>query len=266
LSIAFSDAGSESGTQARLSFLDSKRINRALFGAWYEEDIYHQFCARFPRAMRLFRARIPKAMRARNLIFVHVPRVAGTSIVRALYGEGCIHHYSMRYYRTVDPGFAQSAPSFAVLRDPIDRFASAFAFVRAGGTDSCRLSDVFLRQTQGLARVDDYLAFLEERGPLDLDFVMRPQSWFVCGDDGEVLVKRLFLYGEDRPALGTFLNSHGIDVLPWLNRAERIELRLTPRQLRRIERLYASDFALIESVRRSRVEELRAEAFKIAAE
>jgi len=68
----------------RISFADSKRINRALFGAWYEEDIYDQFCGRFPHMMRAFRWRIPSAMRARNLIFVHVPRVAGTSIVRSL--------------------------------------------------------------------------------------------------------------------------------------------------------------------------------------
>jgi hypothetical protein len=97
---------------------------------------------------------------------------------------------------------------------------------------------------------------------------MRPQSWFVCGDDGAVLVKRLFLYGEDRPALGTFLKSHGIDVLPWLNRTERSELRLTPRQLQRIERLYASDFALIESARASRppAENREPEAIRIAAE
>jgi len=99
---------------------------------------------------------------------------------------------------------------------------------------------------------------------------MRPQSWFVCGDDGEILVKRLFLYGEDRPALGTFLKSHGIDALPWLNRTERSELRLTPRQLCRIERLYASDFALIDSLRASRRSaenrEPWSEAIRIAAE
>ena len=118
--------------------------------------------------------------------------------------------------------------------------------------------------------MDDYLSFLEDRRALDLDFVMRPQSWFVCGEDGAVLVKRLFLYGEDRPALGSFLKSHGIEVLPWLNRTERTELRLSPRQLGRIERLYASDFALIKSVRASRRpaenREPWSEAIRIAAE
>jgi hypothetical protein len=252
--------------EARPVRADSKSINRLLFGAWYEEDIYHQFCSHFPRAMRLFRGRIPAAMRARNLIFVHVPRVAGTSIVRALYGEGCIHHHSMHYYATLDPGFVEHAGSFALLRDPVARFASAFAFVRAGGTQSCRLSDAFLRQTERLTTVEDYLSFLEERGPLDLDFVMRPQSWFVCDDRGAVLVKDLFLLGEDSAALAAYLAPHGIGRLPWLNHAPRSQLLLNPRQRRRIERVYADDFALIDSVRRRKCERNAALAAKIAAE
>ena len=249
---------------------DSKRINHALFGAYYEEDIYDRACAALPVLARGLWWRMPAAMRRRKLIFVHVPRVAGMSIVRALYGQGGIRHFSMRYYHAIDPSFAAEAESFALLRDPVDRFVSAYAFVQSGGTSASRLSDVFVAQTADIATVDDYLCFLEERSALDLDFVMRPQSWFVCGDDGEVLVKRLFLYEEDRPALGAFLKSHGIDLLPWLNRTERTELSLTPRQLRRIERLYASDFALIESVRASRGpaenREPWSEAIRLAAE
>ena len=246
---------------------DPKRINRLVFGAWYEEDIYDRFCTALPAAMRAFFWRIPPAMRRRKLIFVHVPRVAGTSIVRALYGGGCIHHYSMRYYRAVHPAFAQSADSFAVLRDPFDRFASAYAFMRSGGTPSARLSDVFLRLTAHLVTVDDYLSFLEERGPLDLDFVMRPQSWFVCDPvTGEPLVKDLFLLEEDGSALAAYLARWHVGPLPWLNRSSSVHLLLNARQRRRIERLYADDFALIDSVRAKKRAWNDARAAGIAAE
>ena len=232
---------------------DPKGLNHALFGAWYEEDIYDRFCTRLPAVMRAFRWRIPAAMRARNLIFVHVPRVAGTSIVRTLYGDGCIHHHSMRYYRALDPAFAQSAGSFALLRDPFARFASAYAFVLAGGTPSSRLSDVFVRQTARVKTVDDYLAFLEGREALELDFVMRPQSWFVCDlVTGAPLVKDLFLLEDDAAALAAHLAPHKVGPIPWLNRARRADVLLNPRQRRRVERLYADDFALIDSVRAAR--------------
>ncbi len=235
--------------------MDPKRINHALFGAYYEEDIYDRFCGALPRAVRLLRARIPRAMRARNLIFIHVPRAAGTSIARALYGDGCTRHHSMRYFHALDPHFAASADSFAVLRDPFDRFASAFAFVGAGGTPTARLSAVFAHETRHVKTVDDYLSFLEGRGPLDLDFVMRPQSWFVCdgAHGGDVpLVKDLFLYGEDQAALLAYLAPQRVGPLPWLNRGSRLPLLLNARQRRRIEELYAQDFALIESVRAAR--------------
>jgi len=255
------------GSSARRLLPDPKDLNHALFGAWYEEDIYDKFCAAFPAAMRILWWRLPPAMRARNLIFVHVPRVAGTSIVRALYGEGCIHHHSMRYYRAIHPEFAQSAGSFALLRDPIDRFASAYAFVLAGGTPSSRLSDVFVRQTAGLKTVDDYLCFLEGRRALELDFVMRPQSWFVCDPvSGAPLVKNLFLLGEDAAALSAYLARQNIGPLPWLNRAPRAALLLNARQRRRIERLYADDFALIDSLRSARRKQAVFRIAGIAAE
>jgi hypothetical protein len=232
---------------------DAKQINHALFGAWYEEDIYDNFCARFPHLMRAFRWRIASGMRARALIFVHVPRVAGTSIMHALYGEGCIHHHSMRYYCAVHPSFAQGAQSFALLRDPFERFASAYAFVRAGGTPTSRLSDVFVRQTARVRTVEDYLCFLEGRGPLEMDFVMRQQSWFVCDTaSGAPLVKNLFVLGEDTAALAAYLAPQKIGPLPWLNRSPRTALLLTARQRSRVERLYAADFALIDSVRSER--------------
>jgi hypothetical protein len=243
-------------TNLHSRFPDSKAIHRALFGAYYEEDIYDKYCGLIPRAMRVFQWRIEEAVRRRNLIFVHVPRVAGTSIAQALYGPRCTRHHSIRYYKTVAPEFWARADSFAVLRDPFDRFASSYAFVRSGGTETCRLSDVFVRQTARLRGVDDYLSFVEDRDALSLDFVMRPQSWFVSDlKTNAPLVKRLFLYGQDDAALSEFLKSHGVDKLLWLNPSMRNPLELSARQQRRIEKIYARDFELVGALRHRRAQE-----------
>jgi hypothetical protein len=240
--------------------LDPKRVHHALFGLWYEEDIYDRLCPALPRALRRF-WHIPAAMKARGLIFVHVPRVAGASICQSLYGSCSIRHHSIRYFQAIAPDFVASTPSFALLRDPFDRFVSSYAFVRNGGAAHSRLSDVFVRQTAGIASLDDYLSFLEGRGPLELDFVMRPQSWFVCDlVTGEPLVKSLFIYGENEAALTHYLASHGVGPLPWINRSDRSALSCSLRQRRRIERIYADDFALLDRVRGLRIESARVAA------
>jgi hypothetical protein len=243
---------------------DSKRLNRALFGAYFEEDIFEQYCIRLPRAMRAFSWRIPSGMLRRNLIFIHVRRAAGTSITRALYGPRHKRHHSMRYYRAVNPAFCERARSFSVLRDPIDRFVSAYFFVRGGGTAICPLARVFADATAGLRGIDDYLSFIEDRDPLELDFVMRPQSWFVCDlQTGIPLVDELFLFGEQR--LMDYLRFHGVTALPHLNPSERQHLMLSSRQKSRIERLYAQDFVLFERVAH-RCERLAAPGVCVAAE
>jgi hypothetical protein len=244
---------------------DRYRVNRAVFGAYYESDIYDRACAAFPAAMRAFHWRIDPAFKARRLIFVHVPRAAGMSVAEAL-GARPLSHYSMRYYRIVSPRFAAEADSFAVLRDPFERFASAYAMVRAGGAERVRLSPPFLKQTAHIRSVDDYLSWLERRPPLACDHVMRPQSWYVCDlKTGAVLVKRLFLLETEGEALAAYLRGHGVEHLGWLNRSERLPLDLTQTQCRRIMALYACDFALIEAVRRQRAGEAAARSGTAAA-
>ena len=96
---------------------------------------------------------------------------------------------------------------------------------------------------------------------------MRPQSWFVCDPvSGAPLVKNLFLLGEDGAALSAYLARQNIGPLPWLNRAPRAALLLNARQRRRIERLYADDFALIDSLRSARRKQAVFRIAGIAAE
>jgi hypothetical protein len=96
-----------------------------------------------------------------------------------------------------------------------------------------------------------------------MDFVMRPQSWFVSDlNTGLPLVKKLFLLNEDQEKLRDFLRSHGIENLPRLNASARVPLALSRKQKARIEDLYAVDFALVEALRRRAA----FPGFRIAAE
>ena len=72
-------------------------------------------------------------MAARNLahyrqcgaVFVHVPKNAGSSISRALYGRS-LGHKTAQEMMAYNPKLFQELDSFAVLRDPLERAISAW--------------------------------------------------------------------------------------------------------------------------------------------
>ncbi|WP_293882184.1 sulfotransferase family 2 domain-containing protein [Sphingomonas sp.] len=66
-------------------------------------------------------------------IFVHIPKTAGTSILAALGAEPVFDtHAPARAYARAYPEFYRRAYKFAFVRNPWDRFASSFHFMKHG--------------------------------------------------------------------------------------------------------------------------------------
>lgn len=78
---------------------------------------------------------LPPQIRERGILFIHIPKNAGTSISHALYGKE-IGHHPVAWYRERFPYSLAGIPSFAVVRDPVRRFASAFLFLKNGGLNA----------------------------------------------------------------------------------------------------------------------------------
>ncbi len=66
-------------------------------------------------------------------IFVHIPKTAGTSVLAALGAPTVFDtHAPSRAYARAYPDFYSRAYKFAFVRNPWDRFASAFHFMKHG--------------------------------------------------------------------------------------------------------------------------------------
>lgn len=66
-------------------------------------------------------------------IFVHVPRVAGTSLSFSLYGQQTGHATLRQFLDRNGPETIREYRTFAFVRHPLDRLVSAWEYLRAGG-------------------------------------------------------------------------------------------------------------------------------------
>lgn len=67
-------------------------------------------------------------------IFVHIPKCAGVSVCRSLFGDYGAGHYPISVFQEVfEPPLFDSYFKFAFVRNPWDRLLSAYRFLRRGG-------------------------------------------------------------------------------------------------------------------------------------
>jgi len=69
----------------------------------------------------------------KKLLFIHIPKAAGMSIVKKLYGKTESHHAFAQDYINEDSGKFNSSFSFSITRDPYVRLSSAYLYLKSGG-------------------------------------------------------------------------------------------------------------------------------------
>lgn len=121
-------------------------------------------------------------------IFVHVPKAAGTSINKALYGR-TLGHYTAQEIKATFPTLFEKSFTFSVVRNPWDRVLSAYHFAKQGRTESM---GIYKPERYKIPEFQSFERFVNEWLPKQqlakVDFVFKPQYQFVCDSDGLVIV------------------------------------------------------------------------------
>ncbi|MEM0922919.1 MAG: sulfotransferase family 2 domain-containing protein [Pseudomonadota bacterium] len=185
--------------------------------------------------------------RRTGVIFIHVPKAAGTSVSTALYGRA-LGHFPAAVVARHCPDLWRDLPSFAVIRDPVERAHSAWRFARQGGTEAAGAGASARGAVSGAGGFAD---FVERLAGMDLtraDPVFRPQVGFVCGPDQALLpdaVFRLEALAKAEVWLGQRL---GREIgFPRLNRSDGMVEQIDPALAQQIGDIYAADSALFHS-------------------
>lgn len=125
-----------------------------------------------------------------GILFIHIPKNGGSSVVRAIYGQGILHH-SAQYHNVVHKKEFSDLPTFAIWRDPVARFYSAFYFLRDHSTREADRN--FANEVYG-----DFDTPADLACAIHKDFSLRdrlirwshflPQVDFVCDPHGKIMV------------------------------------------------------------------------------
>ena len=82
---------------------------------------------------RLLRSPYSSVEKKHMVIFVHIPKAAGNSVVKSIWGgEATGHDFLERYYKNNQKLFHDSF-KFTFVRNPWDRLVSAFFYLKQGG-------------------------------------------------------------------------------------------------------------------------------------
>lgn len=200
----------------------------------------------YPPLTPLLRNRLQR-IRETGVLFIHIPKNAGMSVSSTLYNEQ-VFHPTIRYYARVAPDIAEDLPSFAVWRNPVERFVSAFRFGQAGGSHEVSVARAFRDRYRAFQTLDDAIDHVCMTPSLyDLDHIFRPQFWYVADMAGRIAVDSLCMIDDLERMVARFARP-GFQKIAWINKSKPREIDLTPRQLARLRHLYSIDFAIYEAL------------------
>lgn len=187
-------------------------------------DLVRRLYYQLPDSLRraeLVRRRTPIWERA-GIVFIHIPKAAGTSINHALYGR-FMGHVRASDVRRWGSSALNALPSFAVTRNPWDRLVSAYRFARRlhaqDWKDHPNVPLSIRRQVPRFGSFNALVDWLDERDITKLNQIFQPQSLFVCNAHGDVIVDHLGKIEDLEPTFD-FLREH-LGTVPTIGQENR---------------------------------------------
>lgn len=179
-----------------------------------------------------------------GVLFIHIPKTAGTSICALLYDRNLPHFTADFYQRAMGTQLAD-VKSFAVVRHPIERFVSAYRFFMSGGSDIMLTSRYERAKFYSFDSFNDLVDFLlENRGRLGFSPMFRKQVDYVLDGQGRILVDQLYPMEGETGLSQNLMKRIGVKNMPHLNRSRPCPITLNAATLDKLALIYEQDFAL----------------------
>ena len=182
----------------------------------------------------------------KKLIFIHIPKNAGSSIIKAMGVENIFFDEVIDKYKENYEKYWNKYKKFTVIRDPIDRIISAYKFSRMdesgwfSSTGSEGLNKHMHYDICNSMNINEYINYIyEDRRRLNRWTV--PQSWIITNKDGKIEIDFFVRYEN----LLEDLHQIGINNLEKLNSSEiknKNLIQLTKKSKILLSEIYEVDY------------------------
>ncbi|MGB3625092.1 MAG: sulfotransferase family 2 domain-containing protein [Henriciella sp.] len=159
-----------------------------------------------------------KVFSPHRAMFVRLPKNASTSLMDFLYPDvpaSFLPHFGADYYRRVFPNHFTQYLVFASLRNPLERFASAFSYYKNFSTvpEERKMMDEDL---SFIKTMEDFLYWLNDHERLENAEVMnwlhfRRQRDYICDTSGNMIVDMMFPIEDMQPGLKVLGRFTGVE-------------------------------------------------------
>ena len=182
----------------------------------------------------------------KKLIFIHIPKNAGTSIIKAMGVENLYMDKTIKEYKEHYGDYWNEYKKFTVVREPIDRFISAYKFARMdesgwfSATGEEGLEKHHHYELCNEMNINEYISYLY-KNPEKFNRWISPQTFIVSNENGEKEIDYYVRYEN----LLEDLQKIGIDKIEKLNSSkikDEKTIELTKKSKNQLYQIYDIDY------------------------
>jgi hypothetical protein len=182
----------------------------------------------------------------KKLIFIHIPKNAGTSIIKAMGVENMLMDKNIEEYKEQYQDYWNEYTKFTVVREPIDRFISAYKFARmdeSGWFSATGEEGLEKHHHYDLCNsmdINEYIKYIYDN-PKQFNRWIIPQTFIISNQANEIEIDYCVRY----ESLLEGLKKIGIDKIEKLN-SSKIEdekvIKLTKKSKNMLYEIYDIDY------------------------
>lgn len=189
-----------------------------------------------------------KRYKKSKIIFIHIPKAAGTSISGVLYKKRNGHLRAAYVKKALGEQLYNKKYSFSVTRNPYDRLVSAYNFARQGQTKEGAIAHPEQYQAPVFETFESFVVnWLVNQDLEKLDPVFQPQHIYVFDEANQLLVTDLFKLEEIEKVEQMLSDKLGKEIkIGKKNKSKGDGSKVYTNQLREtVYKLYKKDFLLL---------------------